>query len=98
MKKIAVVLVIAAIAMYAMPVFADDATAAKAQAQEKSLFQIISDEINSAKKPARFDIKPVVKDTVEESKVVVSTTVFQKVSDRIEEGSAKAKEESLRTK
>ena len=97
MKKIAVVLVIAAIAMYAMPVFADDA-APVAKGQEKSLFQTISDEINSAKKPARFDIKPVVKDTIEESKVVASTTVFQKVSDRIEEGSAKAKEESLRTK
>lgn len=95
MKKIAVVLVIMAVALTAMPVFAGESSV---KGQEKSLFQILSDEINSAKKPARFDIKPVMKDTIAESKEVVSTTVFQKVSDRIEEGSAVAKEESLRTK
>jgi len=96
MKKIAVVLVIAAIALYAMPVFAGDAPAG----QEKSFFQTISDEINNSKMPARFAVKPVAKDTADGVKYIGDSkvAVFQDISDGIAQGSAKAKNESLRTK
>ena len=99
MKKLAVVLVIAAVALYAMPVFAGDA-ACTPKAGEKSLFQRLSDEICCSKMPSRFAVKPVAKDSVEAVKYVGDrkVKVFQDVSDGIVQGSAKAKGESLRTK
>ena len=99
MKKLAVVLVIAAIALYAMPVFAGDAASAPKEG-EKSIFQRLSNEIQGSKMPARFAVKPVVKDTVEAAKYVGDKKVgiFQDMSNDIAQGSAKAKGESLRTK
>jgi len=99
MKRIAVVLVVAAIALYAMPVLAGDAPAA-AKAREKSIFQRLSNEIKSSKMPARFAIKPVAKDSAEAVKCLGDSKVkvFQSVSDGIAQGSAKAKSESLRKK
>ncbi len=97
MKKIAAVLVIAAIALSAVPVFAGDAPASR---DGKSFFQIISDEINSSKMPERFAIKPVAKDTADAAKYVGSTkvSIFQDTAKSLAEESAKAKAESLRTK
>ena len=99
MKKIAVVVVIAAIALYAMPAFAVDASKAP-KVQEKSLFQILSDEINGSKMPARFAVKPVVADSTKAVKYLGDSKVevFQNMADDIAEGSVKAKGESLRTK
>ena len=99
MKKIAVVVVMAAIALYAMPAFAiDDPGAVKGQ--EKSFFQTISDEINSSKMPSRFAVKPVAADSANAVKYLGDSKVgvFQAISDGIAQGSAKAKGESLRTK
>jgi len=95
MSKIIAVLVIAAVALCAMPVFAADAPA-----QEKSLFQRLSNEITGSKMPARFAVKPVAKDTAEAVKSLGDSKVkiFQDMSTGIAEGSAKAKSESLRTK
>ncbi|MCX5677587.1 MAG: hypothetical protein NTY76_00550 [Candidatus Omnitrophica bacterium] len=99
MRRLAVVLVIAAIALYAMPVFAGDAASAP-KAGEKSIFQRLSNEICGSKMPARFAVKPIAKDSVEAVKYVGDrkVKVFQDVSDGIAQGSAKAKGESLRTK
>ncbi|MBU0606167.1 MAG: hypothetical protein KKH77_07760 [Candidatus Omnitrophica bacterium] len=100
MKKIAVVaVVIAAIALYAMPAFAVDASKTP-KAQEKSFFQILSDEINGSKMPARFAVKPVAADSTKAVKYLGDSkvTVFQDMATDIAEGSAKAKGESLRTK
>jgi ABC-type proline/glycine betaine transport system substrate-binding protein len=98
MKKIAVVVMIAAIALCAMPVLAADAPEAGKRV-EKSLFQTISDEITNSKMPARFAVKPVVADTTSAVKSVANkkVDVFQNISDGIAQGSAKAKCESLRT-
>ena len=94
MKKIAVVLVIAAIALYAIPVFAADAASG-----EKSFFQKLSDEINGGKMPERFAVKPVAKDTTNAVKYLgdCKVPVFQDTAKAIDEESAKAKAESLRT-
>ncbi len=99
MKKIAVVVVMVAIALYAMPAFAVDAPGA-AKAQEKSLFQIISDDINSSKMPSRFAVKPVAADSVKAVKYLGDNKVevFQNMADNIAQGSTAAKGESLRTK
>lgn len=99
MRKLAVVLVIAAIALYAMPVFADDAACAP-KAGEKSIFQKLSNEICGTKMPPRFAVKPVAKDSTEAVKYLGDSKVrvFQDMSDGIVQGSAKAKGESLRTK
>ena len=95
MKKLAVVLVIAAIALYAMPVFAGDAAGG-----EKSIFQKLSNEICGSKMPSRFAVKPVAKDSAEAVKYLGDSKVkvFQDMSDGIAQGSARAKGESLRTK
>ena len=97
MKKIAVVLVIAVLAVYAMPVFADSA-ATTGTVTEMSLFQRIANDITGSKVPARFAVKPVVKDTVDAVKYLgdKKVTVFQDTSKAIAEGSAKAKNESAR--
>ncbi len=99
MKKIAVVVVIAAIALYTMPVFAVD-TPGAVKAPGKSLFQTISDEINSSKMPSRFAIKPIAADSANAAKYLgdKKVPVFQYIADGIAQGSAKAKGESLRTK
>jgi len=97
MKKLAVVLVIAVLAVYAMPVFADAGSGAQ-QPQEKSLFQTFADEINGSKMPERFAVKPVAKDAADGIKHVGSgkVEVFQDLASGIEEGSAKAKDVSGR--
>ncbi len=97
MKKIAVVLAIAVLVAYAMPVFADDASGAK-KVKEKSLFQIFSNEINSSKMPTRFAVKPVAKDTTEAAKYISDKKVgvFQDTAKAIDEQSVKAKNESAR--
>lgn len=99
MKKIVVVAVIAAIALYAMPAFAVNAPGTP-KAQEKSLFQILSDEINGSKMPARFAVKPVAADSTKAVKYLGDgkVTIFQDMATDIAEGSVKAKGESLRTK
>ncbi|MFH1189882.1 MAG: hypothetical protein V1682_04260 [Candidatus Omnitrophota bacterium] len=98
MKTLAVVVLMAAVALYAMPVLAADAPGA-AKSGEKSLFQTLSDEINSSKMPARLAVKPVAADAAKAPKYLASgkVTVFQDISDGIAQGSAKAKGESLRT-
>lgn len=100
MRKIAAVLVIVALALYAMPVFADDAAVSAPKAAEKSIFQRLSNEIKGSKMPARFAVKPVAKDSSEAVKYLGDSKVkiFQDMSDDIAQGSAKAKGESLRTK
>ncbi len=99
MRRLAVVLVIAALALYAMPVFAQGAEAAP-KAKERSLFQRLSNEIRGSKMPARFAVRPVAKDSTEAVKYLGDSKVkvFQDASNDIAEGSAKAKGESLRTK
>ena len=99
MKKIAVVVVMAAVALYAMPAFAVDAPGA-VKAQQKSFFQTISDEINGCKMPSRFAVKPIAADSVNAVKYLGNSkvSVFQDIADGIAQGSAKAKGESLRTK
>lgn len=99
MNRLAVVLVIAALALYAMPVFADGTECAP-KSGEKSIFQRLSNEICGSKMPARFAVKPVAKDSAEAVKYLGDSKVkvFQDMSDGIAEGSARAKGESLRTK
>ena len=87
MRKLAVVLVIAAIAVYAMPVFAGDAPAGKCEG--KSVFQKMSDEITGCKASSGSAVEPAKKGQVR---------IFQEMSDDIATGSAKARKESLRTK
>lgn len=96
MKKLAVVLVIAAIALSAVPVFAADAAASKDAG--KSFFQIAADEINSSKMPERFAVKPVAKDAANAASYIGSTkvSIFQDTARSIKEQSAAAKAESVR--
>jgi hypothetical protein len=100
MRKLVVVLVIAAIALYAIPVFAGDAVSAPKASGEKSIFQRLSNEICGSKMPPRFAVKPVAKDSGEAVKYLGDSKVkvFQEMSNGIAQGSAKAKGESLRTK
>ena len=88
MKKFAVIMIALAVAGYVMPVFAGDAGCAKGS--EKSAFQLIADTIT---------VKGKIKDrnklrTVPPEQV----SGFQNWADGIKEGSAKARETSLRTK
>ena len=88
MKKFAVIVIALAVVVYAMPVFAGDAGCAKGT--EKSAFQLIADTVT---------VKGTVKDR-NKLKIVPpeQVNVFQGCADGIKEGSAKAKETSLRTK
>lgn len=96
MKKIAAVLVIAAIALSAVPVFAADAAASKDAG--KSFFQIAADEVMGSKMPERFAVKPVAKDATNAVKYMGSTkvSIFQDTARSLAEQSAAAKAETGR--
>jgi hypothetical protein len=90
MKKMALIVVAIAVAVYVMPAFAGGAgcaSKASEKSSEQTLFQKASDEVNAAKVQDRFKVKAVPPEEVK---------VFQNLSDGIKEGSAKAKNSSLR--
>ena len=90
MRTIAIIAVVIAVAISAMPAFAGGAGCASKSSEkscEKSLFQIVSDEIGKAKVRDQDKLIAVPPEQV---------NVFQSVSDGIKEGSAKAKQGSLR--
>lgn len=86
MRTIAIIAVAIALAVTAMPAFADSGKASSGSS-EKSLFQIVGDEVNKLKIRDQDKLIPVPPEQV---------NVFQSVSDGIKEGSAKAKNQSLR--
>ena len=85
MRTIAIIAVAIAVAVTAMPAFAGEKVSSGTS--EKSLFQIVSDEIGKAKVRDQDKLIAVPPEQV---------NVFQSVSDGIKEGSAKAKQGSLR--
>lgn len=84
MERIIALVIVLAIAVYAMPVFAGQGSKYKAPCKEKSLFQMMYDSIN---KPVVKSAKPMQPDKV---------TIFQELSNSIKEGSEKARQTSLR--
>lgn len=90
MRTIAIIAVVIAVAVSAMPAFAGDSGCVAKSSEkscEKSLFQIVGDEVNKIKIRDQDKLIPVPPEQV---------NVFQSVSDGIKEGSAKAKQGSLR--
>jgi hypothetical protein len=86
MKKLAVLVVVMAVTVYAMPAFANCGTCGK----EKTPFQIIADTITvKGQIKEKNKLKPIPREQV---------NLFQALADGIKEGSAKAKLESLRNK
>ena len=89
MKKVVVLLVAVAVMMYTVPLFAEGTSSS----QGKSLFQFFADAMKGTCDKVNEDAKT----TSSHAREVVNTGAFQRTSDGIKEGSAKAKAESLRT-
>ncbi|MDD5422658.1 MAG: hypothetical protein WC592_00560 [Candidatus Omnitrophota bacterium] len=91
MKKLAVILAAAAVVLVSMQVFADDGGG-------KSIFQSMYDAMNvPCKAPAKSESADV-KEAKKEIEAVKKVQIFQNMADGIKEGSAKAKQMSLRTR
>lgn len=95
LRRIVTLVLLVAFVVTAMPLYAGGAAGAKpAKAaqktvcEEKTPFQLIADTIKPGKGYAKNQVIPVPPEQVQ---------VFQRVSDGIKEGSAKAKQCSLRT-
>lgn len=83
MKKIVTLAIAAAFVMTAMPLFAGG----ESKSTEKPVFQIVADTMKPGKAKPKNQLRPVPKE---------DTAIFQRCADGITEGSAKAKQTSLR--
>jgi len=83
MKKIAALAIAVAFVMTAMPLFAGG----EPKSTEKPIFQMIADSMKCGKARSQNQLRPVPKE---------DTAIFQHCADGIKEGSAKAKQTSLR--
>ncbi len=88
MKKIAALIIIVAVFVTALPVFADTVCGmSREEYKKKPLYNKITDPIRDFKYSEKDKIKPFPGDKV---------TIFQHTADGIKEGSAKARQMSAR--